>query len=135
MTAPKPVVFLMDVDNTLLDNDKVAVDVKRFLDREVGRESQERYFAILEDIREQIGYSDYLASYSDTGSSTPTTRRSTPCRLSSSTTRLPTGCTRARSTCSSACAAGAGRPVLRRRRGVPAAEDRARGCAGSWTPC
>ena len=62
MTAPKPVVFLMDVDNTLLDNDKVAVDVKRFLDREVGRESQERYFAILEDIREQIGYSDYLAS-------------------------------------------------------------------------
>ena len=62
MTAPKPVVFLMDVDNTLLDNDKVAVDVKRFLDREVGRESQERYFAILEDIREQIGYTDYLAS-------------------------------------------------------------------------
>ena len=43
MTLPKPVVFLMDVDNTLLDNDKIAVDVKRFLDREVGRESQERY--------------------------------------------------------------------------------------------
>jgi FMN phosphatase YigB (HAD superfamily) len=62
MTPPRPVVFLMDVDNTLLDNDKVAVDVKRFLDREVGRESQERYFAILEDIREQIGYTDYLAS-------------------------------------------------------------------------
>ena len=62
MAPPKPVVFLMDVDNTLLDNDKVAVDVKRFLDREVGRESQERFFATLEDIREQIGYTDYLAS-------------------------------------------------------------------------
>ena len=62
MTLPDSIVFLVDVDNTLLDNDKVAVDVKRFLDREVGRESQERYFAILEDIREQIGYSDYLAS-------------------------------------------------------------------------
>ena len=62
MTIPKPVVFLMDVDNTLLDNDKIAADVKRFLDREVGRESQERFFATLEDIREQIGYSDYLAS-------------------------------------------------------------------------
>ena len=62
MTTQHAVVFLMDVDNTLLDNDKVAADVKRFLDREVGRESQERYFATLEDIREQIGYTDYLAS-------------------------------------------------------------------------
>src|SRR5262245_34652504 len=61
MTTQHPVVFLVDVDNTLLDNDKVAADVKRFLDREMGRERQERYFAIFDDIREDIGYSDYLA--------------------------------------------------------------------------
>ena len=62
MTASKPVVFLVDVDNTLLDNDRIAADVKRFLEREVGRESQERFFRTLEDIEEEIGYTDYLAS-------------------------------------------------------------------------
>ena len=60
--TPHPVVFLVDVDNTLLDNDKIAVDVKRFLEREAGREPQEYFTAIFEDVREQIGYSDYLAS-------------------------------------------------------------------------
>lgn len=62
MTTQHPVVFLVDVDNTLLDNDRVAADVKRFIDREIGRERQERFFAIFEEIREDIGYSDYLAT-------------------------------------------------------------------------
>lgn len=63
MTTPKPVVFLVDVDNTLLDNDRVGVDVKQFLERQVGRHRQERFFALFEEIREDIGYSDYLATF------------------------------------------------------------------------
>jgi FMN phosphatase YigB (HAD superfamily) len=62
MAAPSPVVFLMDVDNTLLDHDRVVADVRRFLDREVGRERQEAFFAIFDDIREELGYEDYLAA-------------------------------------------------------------------------
>jgi len=62
MTTPSPVVFLLDVDNTLLDHDRVTADLRGFLDREVGRERQERYFALFEDIREQLGYADYLGA-------------------------------------------------------------------------
>src|SRR5262245_36381554 len=62
MAAPDPLVFLIDVDNTLLDHDRVIADVKRFLDREIGRERQEAFFAIFDDIREKLGYEDYLAS-------------------------------------------------------------------------
>jgi len=57
-----PVVFLMDVDNTLLDNDRVTVDLKRHLDREVGRERQERYSAIFEDVQAELGCADYLGA-------------------------------------------------------------------------
>ena len=42
------VVFLFDVDNTLLDNDRVTADLKRHLQREVGDERKERYWALLE---------------------------------------------------------------------------------------
>jgi len=49
MTPPwSPIVFLLDVDNTLIDNDRVAADLKRHLTREVGAERQERYWAIFE---------------------------------------------------------------------------------------
>ena len=44
------VVFLFDVDNTLLDNDRVTTDLKRHLEREVGHERQQRYWAIFEGI-------------------------------------------------------------------------------------
>jgi hypothetical protein len=54
-----PVVFLLDVDNTLLDNDRVAADLKRYLTREVGPERQERYWAIFERLRAEFGYADY----------------------------------------------------------------------------
>ena len=62
MTPPSPVVFLVDVDNTLLDNDRVTADLRRFLEREVGRERQQRYWDIFEDLRGQLGYADYLGA-------------------------------------------------------------------------
>jgi hypothetical protein len=50
MTTPN-VVFLFDVDNTLLDNDRVTTDLKRHLEQTVGRERQENYWAIFERLR------------------------------------------------------------------------------------
>lgn len=62
MTARSPVVFLMDLDNTLLDNDRVTADLRRHLEGEVGHEGQERYWAVFEDQRAQLGYTDYLGA-------------------------------------------------------------------------
>src|SRR5437899_10780477 len=62
MSAPHPVVFLVDVDNTLIDNDHIAADLKRHLEREIGRERQERYWAIFEELRAELGYADYLGA-------------------------------------------------------------------------
>jgi hypothetical protein len=56
------VVFLLDVDNTLLDNDRVAADLKHHLTREVGAELQERYWALFEQLRQELGYADYLGA-------------------------------------------------------------------------
>ena len=56
------VVFLFDVDNTLLDNDRVVADLMRHLDREVGHERQQRYWAIFEELRSELGYADYLGA-------------------------------------------------------------------------
>lgn len=56
------VVFLLDVDNTLLDNDRVAADLQRHLKREVGSEREQRYWAIFEQLREELGYADYLGA-------------------------------------------------------------------------
>ena len=56
------VVFLLDVDNTLLDNDRVAADLQRYLKREVGSEREQRYWAIFEELREELGYADYLGA-------------------------------------------------------------------------
>jgi len=56
------VAFLFDVDNTLLDNDRVTADLKDYLDREVGHERQERYWSIFEELRAEVGYADYLGA-------------------------------------------------------------------------
>jgi FMN phosphatase YigB (HAD superfamily) len=56
------VVFLFDIDNTLLDNDRVTADLKRHLDREVGLERAQRYWAIFEQLRGELGYADYLGA-------------------------------------------------------------------------
>jgi haloacid dehalogenase-like hydrolase len=58
----KKLVFLFDVDNTLLDNDRVTADLKRQLERELGHERQERYWAIFEELRAELGYADYLGA-------------------------------------------------------------------------
>ena len=62
MTRLSSVAFLLDVDNTLLDNDHIAADLKRYLEREIGRERQERYWAIFEELRAELGYADYLGA-------------------------------------------------------------------------
>lgn len=60
--TPKQVVFLLDVDNTLLDNDRVVADLMRHLSREVGHECQQRYWTIFEQLRAELGYADYLGA-------------------------------------------------------------------------
>ena len=50
------------MDNTLLDNDRVSEDLKEFLDEEVGTERQERYWALFETLRRELGYADYLGA-------------------------------------------------------------------------
>lgn len=60
--AKHPVVFLIDVDNTLLDNDRVVADLMRYLEGEVGHERQQRYWAIFEELRSELGYADYLGA-------------------------------------------------------------------------
>ena len=57
-----PVVFLVDVDNTLLDNDRVVADLMRYLEKEVGAERQRRYWEIFEAMRTELGYADYLGA-------------------------------------------------------------------------
>ena len=58
----KKLVFLFDVDNTLLDNDRVTADLKQHLEREIGHERQERYWSIFEELRTELGYADYLGA-------------------------------------------------------------------------
>lgn len=55
-------VFLLDVDNTLLDNDRVTADLRHFLEREVGPDSATRYFELFEVLRNELGYADYLGT-------------------------------------------------------------------------
>jgi FMN phosphatase YigB (HAD superfamily) len=56
------IVFLLDVDNTLLDNDRFAVELGARLERSFGRLHRERYWRIFEDLRSRLGVADYLGS-------------------------------------------------------------------------
>jgi FMN phosphatase YigB (HAD superfamily) len=56
------VVFLLDCDNTVLDNDRVQDDLRDHLAHEFGPESRDRYWAILEQLRVELGYTDYLGA-------------------------------------------------------------------------
>ena len=62
MTDPLDIVFLLDVDNTLLDNDRIVADLQRHLEREFGTACASRYWAIFEALRSQLGYADYLGA-------------------------------------------------------------------------
>lgn len=56
------IVFLFDVDNTLLDNDAVQDDLKAHLAESYGAAARDRYWQILEELRSDLGYVDYLGA-------------------------------------------------------------------------
>ena len=56
------VVFLFDVDNTMLDNDAFQDDLRAHLQLSFGAHVYQRYWRIFEDLRSQVGYADYLAT-------------------------------------------------------------------------
>jgi len=62
MTLLSEVVFLFDVDNTLLDNDRIEKDLRNHIERGFGVQTRERYFAIFEALRAEMGYADYLGA-------------------------------------------------------------------------
>lgn len=55
------IVFLFDIDNTLLDNDRVTRDLHKYLDS-FGADASKRYFEIFEELRKELGYADYLGT-------------------------------------------------------------------------
>ncbi|MGC1586015.1 MAG: HAD family hydrolase [Rhodomicrobium sp.] len=62
MTESHGIVFLFDVDNTLLDNDRVQVDLSEHLEKSYGTATRDRYWAIFETLTSKLGYSDYLGA-------------------------------------------------------------------------
>jgi FMN phosphatase YigB (HAD superfamily) len=56
------VVFLFDVDNTLLDNDRVQADLAAYLTASYGAADCNRYWDIFEMVRHELGYADYLGA-------------------------------------------------------------------------
>jgi FMN phosphatase YigB (HAD superfamily) len=56
------IVFLFDVDNTLLDNDRVQRDLSAHLTSNYGQEAHDRYWTLFEDLRATLGYADYLGA-------------------------------------------------------------------------
>ena len=62
MRPPPELVVLLDVDNTLLDNDRVISDLGEHLVREFGPAQAQRYWAFFEQLRTELGYADYLGA-------------------------------------------------------------------------
>ena len=62
MSQLHPIVFLVDVDNTLIDNDGIQQDLKDHLEQTYGVGARDRYWAILEDLMEELGYRDYIGA-------------------------------------------------------------------------
>jgi FMN phosphatase YigB (HAD superfamily) len=62
MTQPHPIVFLIDVDNTLVDNDGIQQDLKDHLEQTYGVAARDRYWTILEDLMQELGYRDYIGA-------------------------------------------------------------------------
>lgn len=61
MSQPK-LVFLFDIDLTLVDNDRITADLKRYLVREVGQARADSYWGYFEELRRELGYADYLGA-------------------------------------------------------------------------
>jgi len=62
MSETPKIVFLFDVDNTLLDNDGVQADLSEHLERTFGATTRDRYWTIFEELRSELGYADYLGA-------------------------------------------------------------------------
>jgi FMN phosphatase YigB (HAD superfamily) len=62
MSEPNEIVFLLDVDNTLLDNDRIVIDLGDHLAHEFGEENRLRYWTIFQALRTELGYVDYLGA-------------------------------------------------------------------------
>ena len=62
MANSNGLIFLFDVDDTLLDNDRVTEDLRRHLTQQVGPERQQRYWDFFEQLRSELGYADYLGA-------------------------------------------------------------------------
>jgi FMN phosphatase YigB (HAD superfamily) len=62
MTVRASTVVLLDVDNTLLENDAVEADLHRHLAAQLGQERAERYWTIFEELQNELGYADYLGA-------------------------------------------------------------------------
>jgi FMN phosphatase YigB (HAD superfamily) len=60
--SPARVVFLFDVDNTLVNNDRIAEDLQRHLASEISAEGAQEYWRIFEQLRNELGYADYLGA-------------------------------------------------------------------------
>jgi FMN phosphatase YigB (HAD superfamily) len=60
--ASSDTVFLFDVDNTLVDNDRIQADMASHLEREIGAERNRHYWTLFEELRTQLGYADYLGA-------------------------------------------------------------------------
>lgn len=62
MSDSASIIFLFDVDNTLLDNDRVHDDLDKHIAEVFGAESAKTYWKIYEDLRDELGYADYLGA-------------------------------------------------------------------------
>jgi len=62
MAEPPDVVFLFDVDNTLLDNDRIQADLRGHLETNFGVKARDRYWELFEELRVELGYTDYIGA-------------------------------------------------------------------------
>lgn len=63
MKRADKIVFLVDVDNTLLDNDRIQEDIEHYIGREFGPRCRDRYWTIQEELFQTLGYRDYLGAF------------------------------------------------------------------------
>ena len=75
MTSRDPLVCLVDVDNTLLDNDGLQEDLRDHLEREFGAPSRDRYWKILIDLFAELGYRDYIGALQKLRAENPNDQR------------------------------------------------------------
>ncbi len=62
MIPARRIVFLLDVDDTLLDNDEAQGDYLRHIEQNYGQQAAERYWEIFQKLFEELGYADYLGA-------------------------------------------------------------------------